>query len=33
MTLAGWTLMVVSLTSVVVLTSYCYWRVLRNRGD
>lgn len=29
MTLAGWILMSVSLGIVLVLTVYCYWRVLR----
>jgi len=28
MTVAGWVLMVCSLSFVLVLVSYCYWRVL-----
>ena len=33
MTLAGWILMISSLSFVVGLTTYCFWRVLRSPDE
>ena len=33
MTLEGWIFMIVSITFVVVLTAWCYYRVLTTPGE
>ena len=33
MTLAGWILLIASLTSVWSLAGWCYWKILSDRSD